>query len=65
MDNLVDLTAPKLLLALAMIAASVALSAWQRLGLTRSLLWASLRSVLQLVFVGFLLDAVLRSKKLG
>ena len=65
MENLVDITAPKMLLALGMIAASVALSVWQKLGLTRSLLWAALRSVMQLVFVGFLLDAVFALKESG
>jgi len=44
---------------LALIAVSVAISLWQRLRLTRSLLWATLRAAVQLVLVGFALRLVL------
>jgi UDP-glucose/iron transport system permease protein len=41
-----------------LIAVALAVSMWRRLGLERSLLWAAVRAVVQLVLVGFALDLV-------
>ncbi len=44
--------------AAALIVVNIAISAWLRLGLTRNLLVASVRMVVQLLLVGFILEAV-------
>jgi putative ABC transport system permease protein len=41
-----------------LVAIAVAISLWRRLGLERSLLWAALRALVQLVIVGFALKLV-------
>jgi putative ABC transport system permease protein len=51
-----------LVASLALIAIAVALSFWQKLHLTRSIVWASARAALQLLLVGFALRLVLDSE---
>ena len=41
-----------------LVAVAVAISLWRRLGLERSLLWAALRALVQLLFVGWALQLV-------
>lgn len=48
----------QLVFAALLIVVNLALSAWLRLGLTRSLLVASLRMVVQLLLIGFILEAI-------
>jgi putative ABC transport system permease protein len=50
----IELDIEKMLLAIAMMAIAAGLSFWQKLGLTLSLAIATLRSILQLVIVGYL-----------
>ncbi|WP_008314985.1 ABC transporter permease [Leptolyngbya sp. PCC 6406] len=54
----IELTGLQLTLALGLMAIAIALSAWQRLGLTGSLAIATGRTVLQLLGVGYLLAVV-------
>ncbi len=42
-----------------LVAVAVAISLWRRLGLERSLLWAALRALVQLLFVGWALQLVI------
>ncbi len=48
-----------LVASLSLVGVAVAISAWQHLGLERSLLWASARAIVQLLAVGALLAVVL------
>lgn len=48
-----------LLASLVLVALAIALSTWQQLHLTRSMLWASARAAVQLLLVGFALRLVL------
>ena len=41
-----------------LVAVAVAISLWRRLGLERSLLWAALRALVQLLLVGWVLQFV-------
>ena len=41
-----------------LVAVAVAISLWRQLGLERSLLWASLRALVQLLLVGWVLQFV-------
>lgn len=50
-----------LVASLALVVIAVALSFWQRLNLTRSIVWASARAAVQLLLVGFALRLVLDS----
>jgi len=59
MAELVSFTGAALSLSLVLVA--VALSRWQRMGIERSILWASLRAAVQLIAVGFVLAFVLGS----
>jgi putative ABC transport system permease protein len=59
----IELDLEKMLLAIAMMVIAVGLSFWQKLGLTASLAIATLRSIMQLVIVGYLLDAVFDLKQ--
>lgn len=54
----VDIDLEKMLLAVGLMAIAVSLSLWQQLGLAKSLVIGTIRSILQLVIVGYLLDAV-------
>lgn len=57
--NEADIGALGMLGATALVAIAIAVSAWQRLGLERSLVWAALRAGAQLVAVGFALRLAL------
>lgn len=57
--NQADIGALGMLGATALVAIAIAVSAWQGLGLERSLVWASLRAGAQLVAVGFALRLAL------
>ena len=56
--NIIDLDLPKMAIALGMVAIAISLSIWQKLAIAQNLLIATLRSVIQLIVVGFLLDTV-------
>jgi len=49
-----------LALASSLVVVAIALSMWQRLGLERQILWASIRSLVQLLAVGLVLTVLLR-----
>lgn len=57
--NQADIGALGMLGATALVAIAIGVSAWQRLGLERSLVWASLRAGAQLIAVGFALRLAL------
>jgi len=59
----VDIGAPSLVLAAAMIALAAALSAWQELGLTRTIVIGGLRATLQLLIVAQLLQWIFLSNR--
>lgn len=58
MEDLIQLDVVDLVLALAMIAIAIGLSAWEQLGLELSLVIASARTILQLLVLGYLLAFV-------
>jgi putative ABC transport system permease protein len=59
----IELDLEKMLLAIAMMAVAAGLAVWQKLGLGGSLAIATARSIVQLVIVGYLLDAVFDLKQ--
>jgi putative ABC transport system permease protein len=63
-DSLIDLNLIDLALALGMIGIAIALSLWQKLGLTEQLLFATGRSLLQLLVLGYVLDIVFALKNI-
>jgi putative ABC transport system permease protein len=58
MNSLIELDGVRLAWALLLMIVAIALSAWQRLGLTWNLAIATVRTVLQLVVVGYVLSAI-------
>lgn len=58
MDNVIELDSIDLILALGIMGMAIALSLWQRLGLERQLAFGTVRSLLQLIVVGYILDLV-------
>lgn len=58
MDQLIELNLERLLWALGLMAAAIGLSSWQQLGLSRSLAIATMRTILQLLAVGYFLAVV-------
>ncbi|WP_036488047.1 iron export ABC transporter permease subunit FetB [Myxosarcina sp. GI1] len=58
MDNFIELDSIDLVLALGIMGIAIALSLWQRLGLERQLAFSAVRSLLQLIIVGYILDLV-------
>ncbi|HEY9630731.1 MAG TPA: iron export ABC transporter permease subunit FetB [Coleofasciculaceae cyanobacterium] len=58
MDGLIELDLVRMGLALGLMVVAIALSAWQKLGLEKSLAIATGRTVLQLVVVGYILEIV-------
>jgi putative ABC transport system permease protein len=63
MQTIIELDIPKMAIALGMIAIAVGLSVWQKLAIANNLLIATLRGTVQLIVVGFLLDAVFALKQ--
>ncbi|NUN66506.1 iron export ABC transporter permease subunit FetB [Pseudanabaena biceps] len=63
MDKIIDLDLSKMAIALGMIAIAISFSVWQKLAIANNLLIATIRSVIQLIVVGFLLDAVFEIKQ--
>ncbi len=57
-DNFIELDSIDLVLALGIMGIAIALSLWQRLGLERQLAFSAVRSLLQLIIVGYILDLV-------
>ena len=58
MDNLISLDTLDLVLCLGLIAIAIALSLWQKLELERQLAYSAVRSLMQLIAVGYILDIV-------
>ena len=63
MTAIIDLNIPKMAIALGMVAIAISFSVWQKLAIEKNLLIATFRSVIQLIVVGFLLDAVFEIKQ--
>ncbi len=63
MNAIIDLSIPKMAIAIGMVAIAVSLSVWQKLEITKNLLIATFRSIIQLIVVGFLLDTVFEIKQ--
>jgi putative ABC transport system permease protein len=63
MTKLVDLDLTRMSLAMGLMAIAIGLSLWGQLGLTKNLAIATVRSVVQLAVVGYLLDAVFDLKQ--
>ena len=63
MNAVIDLDIPKMTISLGMVAIAIGLSVWQKLTIEKNLLIATFRSVIQLIVVGFLLDAVFEIKQ--
>jgi putative ABC transport system permease protein len=57
-DNLISLNTLDLVLCLGMIGIAIALSLWQKLGLEKQLAYSSVRSLMQLIAIGYILDLV-------
>ena len=58
MNELISLNTLDLLLCLGMIGMAIALSLWQKLGLEKQLAYSSIRSLMQLIAIGYVLDLV-------
>lgn len=58
MSDLIELDATDLILCLGIIGFAIALSLWRRLGLERQLAYGALRSLMQLIVIGYVLDLV-------
>ncbi len=58
MDDLISLNTLDLVLCLGMIGMAIALSLWQKLGLEKQLAYSSVRSLMQLIAIGYILDLV-------
>ncbi len=52
-NGLIQLTVPDMILALSLVAAAIAVSVRQGLGMTRTMLWGTFRTVVQLIAVGY------------
>jgi putative ABC transport system permease protein len=63
MNGLIELNLIDLALALGIIGVAIALSLWQKLGLTEQLFFGAGRSLLQLLVVGYVLDLVFALKQ--
>ncbi|MDE5118332.1 MAG: ABC transporter permease, partial [Trichodesmium sp. St2_bin2_1] len=55
---MIQLTITDMAMALGLIAIAIGLSAWQKLGLEWQLLIATVRTIVQLIFVGYILAIV-------
>ena len=58
MDNLISLDTTDLVLCLGMIGMAIALSLWQKLELEKQLAYSAVRSLMQLIAVGYILNIV-------
>lgn len=58
MDNLITLDTTDLVLCLALIGMAIALSLWQKLGLEKQLAYSAVRSLMQLIAIGYILDII-------
>ncbi|MDX2255965.1 MAG: iron export ABC transporter permease subunit FetB [Pseudanabaenaceae cyanobacterium bins.39] len=58
LNPIIDLDIPKMLISLGMVAIAIGMSVWYRLAIAQNLLIATIRSIIQLIVVGFLLDTV-------
>ena len=58
MDNLISLDAVDLVLCLGMIGMAIALSLWQKLKLEKQLAYSAVRSLMQLIAIGYILNIV-------
>lgn len=58
MNDLISLNTLDLVLCLGMIGMAIALSLWQKLGLEKQLAYSSVRSLMQLIAIGYILDLV-------
>lgn len=58
MNELISLNTLDLVLCLGMIGMAIALSLWQKLGLEKQLAYSSVRSLMQLIAIGYILDLV-------
>lgn len=58
MDNFIELDTFDLALCLGIIGIAIAVSLWQKLGLEKQLAYGAIRSLLQLIAIGYLLDIV-------
>ncbi|MFN5924635.1 MAG: ABC transporter permease, partial [Pseudanabaena sp.] len=63
MTTVIDLNIPKMVIAVGMIAIATSFSVWQKLDIAKNLIIATFRSIIQLIVVGFLLDAVFEIKQ--
>jgi len=60
---MIQLTITDIAMALGLIAIAIGLSAWQKLGLEWQLLIATIRTIVQLIFVGYILEIVFTTKQ--
>ncbi|NER04203.1 MAG: ABC transporter permease, partial [Okeania sp. SIO3C4] len=60
---MIQLTITDIAMALGLIAIAIGLSAWQKLGLEWQLLIATIRTIVQLIFVGYVLEIVFDNKQ--
>lgn len=58
MNNLIALNTVDLILCLGMIGIAIALSLWQKLGLEKQLAYSAIRSLVQLIAIGYILETV-------
>ena len=58
MDNFIELDTFDLALCLGIIGIAIAVSLWQKLGLEKQLAYGAIRSLLQLIAIGYILDIV-------
>ena len=58
MDNLISLDTVDLILCLGMMGIAIALSLWQKLELEKQLAYSAVRSLMQLIAIGYILDIV-------
>ncbi|MDJ0595574.1 MAG: iron export ABC transporter permease subunit FetB [Pleurocapsa sp. MO_226.B13] len=58
MNDLISLDTVDLVLCLGMIGIAIALSLWQKLGLEKQLAYGAVRSLMQLIAIGYILDIV-------
>lgn len=63
MTKMIQLTITDIAMALGLIAIAIGLSAWQKLGLEWQLLIATIRTIVQLIFVGYILEIVFTTKQ--
>ncbi|MDJ0553318.1 MAG: iron export ABC transporter permease subunit FetB [Microcoleaceae cyanobacterium MO_207.B10] len=60
---MIQLTIPDIAMALGLMAIAIGLSAWQKLGLEWQLLIATVRTIVQLIFIGYVLSIVFATKQ--